>query len=189
MARVERTALRLAAAEGADAQVVQLSALLHDVDDWKYCGDDEAAYPTIRAILSSAGWEAGLAERVCTVVRGVSFHGELGGKVETDLVTACVQDADRLDAIGAVGIARCFTYGGAKNRVLYDPAVPPAVGLSKQEYMASGRTQTTLNHFHEKLLLLRGMMKTASGRAMAEHRHAVTAAFVDEFYAEWSGEQ
>jgi len=189
VARVERLGLRLAASEGADATLVQLACLLHDVEDSKYNGgDDAAAHLVIRAILLSAGYSEAVNERVCAIIAGVSFHGELGSAPrQLDRETACVQDADRLDALGAIGIARAFTYGGAKGRVLHDPSVPPVVGISKAEYTAQDRRQTTLNHFHEKLFLLRDLMKTMSGRAMAEGRHRVMLDYVKRFEAEWDG--
>jgi uncharacterized protein len=186
--RVERLAVRIAEAERvADVRVVRVAALCHDLEDWKYSGSDEAAYPVIRELLANAGL-AELSERVCDVVKNVSFHGELGGAgAPLDLESAVVQDADRLDALGAIGIARAFTFGGARGRPLHNPSVPPSLGLSKEEYMRSGREQTTVNHFYEKLLLLRGMMKTATGRALAEKRHAVMEAYLRQFRAEWDG--
>jgi uncharacterized protein len=234
--RVAAMAARLAREEGVlEARAllrISLAALLHDVEDHKYGGDEEGM-PVVRAILSEAGFggasggsddgstgaggdggslrdagsgvvagdlEPGDVERVLATIRKVSFHGELaaaaaggsgdgGGGGMLDVEAACVQDADRLDAIGAVGIARCFTFGGARGRVLHDPAVPPAVGMTREEYTRAGRQQTTLNHFHEKLLLLKDKMKTAAGRRIAEQRHAVTAAFVEQFEAEWRGER
>ena len=240
--RVADVAARLAREEGVvEARAllrVTLAALLHDVEDHKYGGDEERM-PVVRAILAEAGFggasgcseegsaaagagggstgdaaqcevdddlEPGDVERVLATIRKVSFHGELaaaaaggggtgggsgggGGSGPLDVEAACVQDADRLDAIGAVGIARCFTFGGARGRVLHDPAVPPAAGMTREEYTRAGRQQTTLNHFHEKLLLLKDKMKTAAGRRIAEQRHAVTAAFVEQFEAEWRGER
>lgn len=189
VSRVAALGARLAAAEGADADVVLLACLLHDVDDFKYSGDDEAAYPTIRGILSAAGAGNEMQERICSVVRAVSFHGELGhAPTGLDVESRCVQDADRLDALGAVGIARCFTFGGARLRTLHDPAVAPAMGLTKEEYMRSGRTQTTINHFYEKLLLLKARMKTPTGRALAESRHAFMEAYLAQFLREWDGQ-
>jgi uncharacterized protein len=186
--RVAALGARLAAAEGADAFVVRLACLLHDVDDVKYSGDDEAAYPSIRAILCAAGAAEELQERVCCIVRGVSFHGELGqAPALLDVETRCVQDADRLDALGAVGIARCFTFGGARLRTLHDPSVSPRVGLTKEEYLRSGQTQTTINHFYEKLLLLKGLMKTPTGQGIAETRHAFMEAYLEQFLREWDG--
>ena len=172
----------------ADVRVVRVAALCHDLEDWKYSGSDEAAYPVIRELLENAGLGA-LADRVCSIVRGVSFHGELGASAGAplDLETAVVQDADRLDALGAIGIARAFTFGGVRGRPLHDPSVPPSPGLSKEEYMRSGRQQTTVNHFYEKLLLLKGMMKTETGRALAERRHAVMETYLAQFRAEWDG--
>jgi uncharacterized protein len=224
VARVETLGARLAEAEGlaADAAArVRLACVLHDVEDHKYRadGDDEAAYPVIRALLAEAGLaDAALQERVCAIVRGVSFHGELASAApaaltaaaaaegtvpaaaagpEVDAETACVRDADRLDAIGAVGIARCFTFGGARGRALYDtdalgaPLAPAGAGAappSREEYMRAGRNASTRAHFDEKLLLLKGLMRTRAGRAAAERRHAVMVDFLDAFDAEVRGE-
>eukprot|EP00798_Chlamydomonas_sp_ICE-L_P024355 gene24355-9970_t len=117
---------------------------------------------------------------------GTASNG-VSGKPSMSIVAKVLQDADRLDAIGAIGIARCLTFGGAFNRELYDPAKPPRVGLTKAEYMGSPEKNTTLNHFYEKLLLLKDMMKTATGRQMAQGRHDYTAQFLDQFHAEWLG--
>ncbi len=195
---------------GAALVRVELAALLHDVDDYKYSGSDECSERAVRAILREEATEllggegpaASEADRIVAIIDGVSFHGELAGAASAapDLETACVQDADRLDAIGAIGIARCFTFGGARGRALHDPAeVEPylrqrggdgaeAPQLTREAYMArSGGAKggATLTHFYEKLLTLKGRMKTASGRKVAEGRHAVLEAFVEQFLAEW----
>ncbi len=128
---------------------------------------------------------------VVAVIDGVSFKGELkraGDAAPLPLEVAVVQDADRLDAIGAIGIARCLTFGGARHRVLYDPEVPPIADLTHEAYSKSSTNATTINHFYEKLLKLQSMMKTAAGRRTAEGRHKFMEAYLHQFFAEWSGE-
>lgn len=194
--RVRGMALRLAAASGppsADVvQVVELGALLHDINDYKYGGSDAGNCAAAEAALRRHGAGDALVARVLRVVEGVSFSGELdggGGGGELPLEVALVQDADRLEAIGAIGVARCFTYGGAKHRPLHDPAVPPLppAALSTAAYRDPGRVHTTVNHFHEKLLTLRERMKTPAGRRVADARHAFTSAFLAQFLDEWEG--
>jgi len=196
--RVERLGLRLAIAEGvSDTLLVQLSCLLHDIEDYKYRddGDDNAAYPVIRSILEQAGFSnSDVQNRVCDIIKKVSFHEELQNletAQELDIEAACVQDADRLDAIGAIGIARCFTFGGAKKRILYDAALKPQTDINvlKSEYTKAGRNATTINHFYEKLLLLAGMMKTNEGKRLAKNRHDFMKNFLEEFHQEWEGER
>lgn len=185
--RVRRVALRLAAAEGADPCVAELAALLHDVADWKFHGGDErAGGRAARALLESLGAEAAVIEHVRAIVDGISFKG---AGVSTDMPTLegrVVQDADRLDAMGAIGIARAFAYGGHAGRLLHDPAQASAFHDTPQAYRES--RGTTIHHFHEKLLLLKDRMQTAAGRAMAENRHAYLESFLARFLAEWDGE-
>jgi uncharacterized protein len=197
--RVERLGVRIAIAEGVtDTLLVRLSCLLHDIEDYKYRddGDDNAANPVICSILHDSGFTSSeLQTRVCEIIKSVSFHGEIqnleSAKKVLDLEAACVQDADRLDGIGAIGIARCFTFGGAKKRVLYDPALKPQtdVDVLRTEYTKAGRNATTINHFYEKLLLLDSMMKTKEGKRLARHRHQFMEKFLEEFHLEWEGER
>ena len=196
--RVMRQALRLAREEGVtDATtlaVVELGALLHDLHDYKYSGDDSASESASAVILRDSGVPTDVSLRVLAIIRGVSFSSELdaglaggSGASRLPLEVAVVQDADRLDAIGAIGVARCLTFGGAKHRVLYDPAFPPldVAAMTKEAYRTT--PTTTLNHFHEKLLLLRDLMKTKSGRAAADQRHEFMLGFLAQFKAEWEG--
>lgn len=184
--RVRRTALRLAAAEGADPAVTELAALLHDVADHKFTGGDHEAGPRAAAAwLTGLGVDAETVRRVAEVVREVSFRG---AGVETPAGTPesrVVQDADRLDAIGAIGIARAFAYGGSRGRALHEPAVDPEVHHDFERYKAS--TGPTINHFHEKLLLLRDRLHTDGARRIAEERHRFMEAFLERFHAEWDG--
>ena len=184
--RVRRVALRLADAEGADPFVVELAALLHDVADWKFHGGDETAGPrAAREWLASLDVDEATIDHVCGIVAGLSFKG---AGVATEMPTVegrVVQDADRLDAIGAIGVARTFAYGGHRGQPLHDPDLPPTLHDSFAAYKQPGGT--SLNHFHEKLLLLKDRMQTASGRRWAETRHAYLEAFVERFLQEWNG--
>ena len=184
--RVRRTALRLAHEEGADPYVTELAALLHDVADHKFHDGDETAGPrAARAWLTGAGADVETVEHVCAIIAALSFKG---AGVPTPMATpegAVVQDADRLDAIGAIGVARAFAYGGSKGRPLYEPDQAPELHESFERYKAS--TGATINHFHEKLLLLRDRMNTPAARRMAEGRHRFMQQYLDHFHAEWDG--
>ncbi|KAG7401245.1 hypothetical protein PHYBOEH_002429 [Phytophthora boehmeriae] len=170
-------------------EIVDLAALLHDIDDWKYQQDKDK--PTKRAVefLNSESVASDKIERVMAIIDCMGFKEELAssGKMPYSVEYGCVQDADRLDAIGAIGIARCFTFGGHKMRPLYDPDVPPVENMTKDQYMDPNRPNTTINHFYEKLLRLRGMMKTDAGKRLAEERHAFMETFLDQFHMEISG--
>jgi len=183
--RVWRTARWLAEREGADVAVCELAALLHDVADWKFHGGDIEAGPRVaREWLVAAGADRELADRVAGIVAAVTFKGAGVATPTASLEAACVQDADRLDAIGAIGIARAFAYGGAKGRLMHDPNQTPQ---HHQDFTAyRGNSGPTVNHFYEKLLLLRDRMQTASGRVLAEQRHAFLERFLEEFHAEWN---
>lgn len=184
--RVRRLALRLAEREGADPQVVALAALLHDLDDWKLDPAGDGSPRKAAAWMAEAGVDADLAARVCEIIRRVSFRG---AGVPDDMPTLegqVVQDADRLDAMGAVGIARAFAYGGSRGRPLHDPAQPPGFHASFAAYR-QGRG-STLNHFHEKLLHLKGRLHTAAARELAEGRHAYLEGFLARFLSEWEGD-
>ena len=185
--RVRRTALRLAAGEGADSFVVELAALLHDVADHKFHGGDETAGPrAAREWLGGLGVAADTVEHVAAIVAELSFKGS---GVATPMSTregAVVQDADRLDAIGAIGVARTFAFGGSRGRPMHDPEAPPEAHDSFEAYKAS--RGPTVNHFHEKLLLLRDRMNTAAARRAADERHRFMEEFLRRFHAEWEGE-
>ncbi|TYZ63317.1 hypothetical protein PybrP1_005949 [[Pythium] brassicae (nom. inval.)] len=189
--RVWTLARALAEEEKVDAEtleVVDLAALLHDIDDWKY--QTAAGAPTKRALqfLEAERAPPATTARVMAIIDTMGFKEELaGGQRELTTEFGCVQDADRLDAIGAVGIARCFTFGGHKKRALYDPAFPPSEDVTKEQYMAASRAAPTMNHFYEKLFKLRGLMKTRAGRRIADERHAFMEQFVAQFCQEISG--
>jgi uncharacterized protein len=186
--RVRNVALAIAREERADLFVVELAALLHDVADWKFAGGDHEAGPrAAREWLSSLGVPQATSDHVTAIIAGLSFKG---AGVETPMSTIegqCVQDADRLDAIGAIGIARAFAYGGHKGRAMYDPAVLPEPHASFEAY--KNNAGPTINHFYEKLLLLRDRMNTVTGRKLAAERHVVLEEFLEEFFAEWAGKR
>lgn len=184
--RVRRTALRLARAEGGDPFVVELAALLHDVADHKFHGGSlEAGPAAARAFLEGAGVDAAVTAHVVRIVAGVSFKGA-GVPTPMDTVEGrVVQDADRLDALGAIGVARAFAYGGARGRPLHDPAFVPEAHGSFEAYRGAGGPTTA--HFHEKLLLLRDRLHTDAARRIAAGRHAFLETFLARFHAEWDG--
>lgn len=185
--RVRRVALRLAAAEGADPFVVELAALLHDVADWKFHGGDDTAGPrAARTWLASLAVDETTIEHVASIVAGLSFKG---AGVATEMPTVegrVVQDADRLDALGAIGVARTFAYGGHRGQPLYDPDIAPTPHADFAAYKKPGGT--SLNHFYEKLLLLKDRMQTKTGRRWAEARHNYIQQFVRQFLSEWAGD-
>lgn len=186
--RVWKNAKAIAAREGnVDMTIVELGALLHDIADSKFHDGDEEIGPrtAYEFVIAQAECSTAVAEHVANIVRHISFKGSLEGQRWTSPELMVVQDADRLDAIGAIGIARTFNYGGHKGRALYDPAIAPQLHMSKAEYKAS--TAPTLNHFHEKLLLLKDKMNTKAGKEMAASRHAYMEAFLEQFHAEWDG--
>ena len=186
--RVRNTSLAIAREEGADLFIVELAALLHDVADWKFAGGDHnAGSRAAREWLASLHVAPAIIDHVCSIIAGLSFKG---AGVETPMNSIegqCVQDADRLDALGAIGIARAFAYGGHKGRPLYDPAVPPQPHATFEAYKKN--TGPTLNHFYEKLLLLKDRMTTPTARRLAAARHAYLEEFLSQFLAEWSGKR
>ncbi|HEY8908337.1 MAG TPA: HD domain-containing protein [Rhodoferax sp.] len=184
--RVRRLALRLAATENARSDVVELAALLHDIADWKFSdGDDAAGGVEAARVLAMFGAESELVQDVVDIINTVSFKGAGVPTPMRSLEGQCVQDADRLDAVGAIGIARCFSYGGHMGRTLYDPDEIPEAHHSFEEYKRS--TSSSLTHFHEKLYLLKDRMNTATGRQLAKQRHQFMQAFEAELLAEVDG--
>lgn len=185
--RVWQTALAIGRAEGADLYIVQLAALLHDIADWKFHGGDDQAGPRAAYVwLVSLQVAPEIIDAVCEIIARLSFKGAGVAAEAMSLEGQVVQDADRLDAIGAIGIARAFAYGGHAGRLLYDPAVPPE---THQTFAAYKRNSgPTINHFYEKLLLLADRMNTASGRRIALERHRFLEDFLAQFYAEWNGD-
>ena len=184
--RVCRMAESIARREGADLNTVMLAALLHDVDDRKLSPETCENLDRAKRFLKTHGAGEGLTEHVCRIIREVSFRGT-GSVVPATLEGCCVQDADRLDAMGAIGIARAFAFGGSRGRRMYDPSEPPRRSMDAAAY-AANTNGTTVNHFYEKLLLLEGMMTTETGRKLARHRHEFMEAFLEEFFLDWNGE-
>ncbi|HSD14905.1 MAG TPA: HD domain-containing protein [Flavobacterium sp.] len=186
--RVYKNALLIAQEETCDLTVVKLAALLHDIADSKFHDGDENIGPkTARNFLESQNVSEEIIQHVIAIIENISFKGGNFEKEFHSKELEIVQDADRLDALGAIGIARAFNYGGFKNRPLYNPNIQPKLGMSKEEYKKS--EAPTLNHFYEKLLLLKEKMNTETGKKLAEQRHAYMQGFLSQFYAEWDGEK
>ncbi|NER09786.1 uncharacterized protein SAMN06265375_101695 [Muriicola jejuensis] len=188
--RVFNNALLLARDEEVDVLVVSLGALLHDIADAKFHGGDENIGPRMaREFLTSIGVDKKTVSEVCFIIEEISFKNSIGRKRkgELPLELQVVQDADRLDAIGAIGIARAFHYGGHKNRKLYDPDISPNLKMDKETYKKSDGP--TINHFYEKLLLLKDRMNTPAGKKIAEERHEFLLHYLEQFYSEWNGER
>ncbi|KAK4746862.1 hypothetical protein SAY87_025899 [Trapa incisa] len=167
---------------------VELAALLHDIGDYKY-SKDPSEERLVENFLEEENIDEAMKTKILRIIKGMGFKEELQRHESVGIFPefGVVQDADRLDAIGAIGIARCFTFGGRRNRVLHDPAILPRLELSKEQYMKN-MEQTTVNHFHEKLLKLKDLMKTEGGKRRAEKRHKFMAEYLEEFYKEWNGE-
>lgn len=182
--RVYQTALLIAEREHADAGIVALAALLHDVDDRKLSPQTHAHKDNAVRFLTEHGVSEESIRRICLIIDEVSFSGSDSVRPST-LEGQCVQDADRLDALGAIGIARTFAYGGSHGRAMYDPDDPPMLNMNRAEY--GKRVSSSLNHFYEKLFLLKDMMSTDYGRKIAEKRDIYMREFAARFMAEWDG--
>ncbi|WP_329806986.1 HD domain-containing protein [Flavobacterium facile] len=186
MERVYNNALLIAKEETCNLEVVQLAALLHDIADSKFHDGDETVGPKVaKEFLTSENVSEETINHVVKIIENISFKGGNFEKKFTSKELEIVQDADRLDAIGAVGIARTFNYGGFKNREIYNPEIEPNLKMSKEEYKNS--TAPTINHFYEKLLLLKDKMNTESGKKIAQQRHTFMETFLEQFYNEWNG--
>jgi uncharacterized protein len=185
--RVYKNALLIAKEETVDEFIVSLGALLHDIADAKFHNGDETVGPKVaREFLESLQVEKGVILHVENIIYNISFKGGNFDQKFTSPELDVIQDADRLDAIGAIGIARCFNYGGFKNHKLYDPAIPPNLNMTKEEYKKS--IAPTINHFYEKLLLLKDKINTVTGKKIAAQRHEYMEQFLHQFYREWNGE-
>lgn len=185
---VWQIAQTLAKEEGADTFVVELAALLHDISDAKFNGGDEGASAHIaRHILVQHQVSEAVICEVEGIINSISFKGAGVPDVTNTIEGKCVQDADRLEALGARGIVRAFTYGGYAGHEIYNPEVLPLMHASKEEYRNA--VGTTINHFYEKLLLLKDRMNTKAGRRMAKDRHKYMEQFLEQFKAEWNGER
>jgi uncharacterized protein len=186
MERVYKNALLIADGEECDLTVVKLGALLHDIADSKFHDGDESVGPkTAKTFLESQNALEETITHVIAIIENISFKGGNFEKKFHSKELEIVQDADRLDALGAIGIARTFNYGGFKNRTLYNPEILPNLNMNKEEYKKS--EAPTLNHFYEKLLLLAAKMNTETGQKIAQERHRFMEVFLEQFYAEWNG--
>jgi uncharacterized protein len=188
--RVYKNSVLISKKEKVDAFVVSLGALLHDIADPKFYNGDETIGPKVASnFLKSQDVDDNITAHVINIIKYISFKNSLdiNGQKFTSKELEVVQDADRLDAIGAIGIARCFNYGGFKNRALYNPEIVPNLNMSKEEYKNS--TAPTINHFYEKLLLLKDKMNTLTGQQIAIKRHQYMEQFLAQFYDEWNGEK
>jgi len=186
--RVYKSAKAIAIEEKVDLEIVEFAALLHDIADAKFNdGDEEIGPQKAGEFLKSIVVEENKIIHVQQIIRNMSFKSSLGKISFTSPEMLVVQDADRLDAIGAIGIARAFTYGGFKNRELYNPAINPVINQSKEAY--KNTTAPTINHFYEKLLLLKDKMNTLTGKRIALQRHEFMEQYLTQFYAEWEGQK
>jgi uncharacterized protein len=186
--RVYKNALLIANGEKCDLTIVKLGALLHDIADSKFHEGDETVGPKVaREFLESEAVPETTIAHVIQIINNISFKGGKAEKIFSSIELDIVQDADRLDALGAIGIARAFNYGGFKNRILYNPQIAPNLHMTKEEYKNS--QAPTINHFYEKLLLLKDKMNTQTGKEIAKERHHYMEGFLAQFYAEWDGEQ
>lgn len=186
--RVWQQARTIAGEEQVNLLVVELGALLHDIADSKFHNGDETIGPLrARLFLEGLSVPEEIIGHVVNIIQHISFKGGNHTAAFYSTELGVVQDADRLDAIGAMGIARAFNYGGFKNRPIYDPAIAPDLQMTKEQYKQS--TAPTINHFYEKLLLLKDRMNTATGKAIAGERHRFMELFLDQFYAEWEGKR
>jgi len=185
--RVYKNAQLIAKTETVDQFIVALGALLHDIADSKFHNGDETVGPKVaQQFLESLKVDTSIINHVIAIIENISFKGGNTEQKFKSLELDVVQDADRLDAIGAIGITRTFNYGGFKNRAIYNPEIKPDLNMTKQAYKAS--KAPTINHFYEKLLLLKDRMNTKTGKALAESRHNYMLQFLEQFYAEWNGE-
>lgn len=183
--RVYKNALLIAKNEAVNLEIIALGALLHDIADAKFHDGDETIGPKkAKEFLEQAKAEESVVNHVIKIIENISYRSGKDSEFHSKEL-AIVQDADRLDAIGAIGIARTFNYGGFKNRKIYDPNIPPQLNMSKEEYKKG--LNPTINHFYEKLLLLKDKMNTEKGKKLAEERHQFMETFLDQFYAEWEG--
>lgn len=187
--RVWNNAKLISKGEDVDLFIVELGALLHDIADAKFYDGDESVGPKkARKFLEDQKVSEEVILHIENIIKHISYKSSLSNEVDFNSPElSVVQDADRLDAIGAIGIARCFNYGGFKNRVLYDPTISPNLHMTKEEYKKSA--SPTINHFYEKLLLLKDKMNTETGKQIAENRHKYMEDFLTQFYNEWDGKK
>lgn len=186
--RVWLLAQRISKTEAVNLFIIELGALLHDIADSKFHGGDELLGPAkAKTFLESQNVEPQIIKEIVLIIENISYKGGHKSSPYNSAELRLLQDADRLDAIGAIGIARTFNYGGFKNRAIYDPGIPPNPHMTKEEYKKS--TAPTINHFYEKLLLLKDKMQTKTGQKIAAERHQFMVLYLDQFYSEWKGEK
>ncbi|WP_333852215.1 HD domain-containing protein [Epilithonimonas sp.] len=183
--RVWRLSLKIQEKEGGDKLIIELAALLHDIADPKFHnGDETIASKIVNEFLTEQKVDSETIEKVLFIIENMSFKNRNDAPENLPLELKIVQDADRLDAIGAIGIARTFNFGGYKNNLMYHPDIEPKLNQTKEEYKKSNGT--TINHFYEKLLLLKDLLNTKTAKEIAKHRHQFMLQFLDEFYKEWN---
>ncbi|WP_034671829.1 HD domain-containing protein [Epilithonimonas caeni] len=183
--RVWKLSLRIQEKEGGDKLIIELAALLHDIADPKFHnGDETLASKIVNDFLTEQNVDSETIQNVVFIIENMSFKNRNDAPANLPLELKIVQDADRLDAIGAIGIARTFNFGGYKNNLMYHPDIEPKLNQTKEEYKKSNGT--TINHFYEKLLLLKDLLNTKTAKEIAEHRHRFMLQFLDEFYKEWN---
>lgn len=183
--RVWKLSLKIQEKEGGDKLIIELAALLHDIADAKFHnGDETLASKIVRNFLTEQNLDPSVMEKVIFIIENMSFKNRNDAPENLPLELKIVQDADRLDAIGAIGIARTFNFGGYKNNLMYHPDIKPKLNQTKEEYKKSNGT--TINHFHEKLLLLKDLLNTDTAKNIADHRHQFMLQFLEEFYNEWN---
>ena len=183
--RVQQMAEKLALAEGGDPFICQLAALVHDLVDDKLVVDENLALAGVRGLLTRAGVAADQTDQVLTIIQAISYKGGSQNHLVLSLDAQIVQDADRLDAIGAIGIARTMAYSGYHGRVIHDPEVAARQNMTLEQYRS--HQGTAITHFYEKLLLLKDLMNTKTAKELAKGRHAFLEAYLEQFYAEWEG--
>lgn len=184
--RVYRTALKIAEIEKADPFIVSLAALLHDADDYKLSPDTYETKENARSFLKDQGIDETVISQIIDIIDSVSFKGK-DSVIPSTIEGKCVQDADRLDALGAMGIARTFAYSGSHQRILHDPDIAPLTDMDEETYR--NHTSTAINHFYEKLFLIKDMLNTDTAREIAQHRESFMKSFLEEFYLEWDGKR
>ncbi len=183
--RVWKLSLKIQEKEGGDKLIIELAALLHDIADPKFHnGDETLASKIVRNFLTEQNLDPSVMEKVIFIIENMSFKNRNDAPENLPLELKIVQDADRLDAIGAIGIARTFNFGGYKNNLMYHPDIKPKLNQTKEEYKKSNGT--TINHFYEKLLLLKDLLNTDTAKNIADHRHQFMLQFLEEFYNEWN---
>ena len=183
--RVWKLSKKIAETENCNLEVVELSALLHDIADPKFHGGNETlALKISQDFLENQNVSNAIIEQVLFIIQNISFKNRGEAPKDLPIELKIVQDADRLDAMGAIGIARTFNFGGFKNNLMYHPEIPPKLNMTKEEYKKN--EGTTINHFYEKLLLLKDLMNTEKGKELAQERHDFMQKFLDEFYKEWN---